>query len=287
MIVFLNGRFVSRGKARVSIFDHGFLYGDGIYETLRTYQGKVWQVEEHVDRLFQSARMISLNLPWTKNQVKSWILKTAGRNQKLLDRERSSGRKKRPAEFRIRVTVTRGENKFDFGKAKKPTIVIFAQRLKEPLREIFKKGVSLITFEEERILPQAKTINLIPSILAQQAADKKKAFEALLVDRKGNVREGARSNFFLIGKGKLVTPGLFVLPGITRELILKIAREMMPVEIRGVSKKELYEADECFITNAPLGIIPVTKIDGRKVGSGKVGQGTLKIIKDFQDLIAK
>ncbi len=284
MIVFLNGKFFDSKQAKVSAFDHGFLYADGVYETLRTYGGRVWQSGEHLKRLRNSAGMIGLSLPWSLKQIEAWINGTVVKN----------GFK----ESRIRVTVTRGENGFDFGPAKKPTICIQVQKLIEQPASVYKRGVKVVSFEGERLLPEAKTLNLLPMVLAQQFMLKKKAYEALFVDAKGRggeralVREGTVTNVFMVKNGVLMTPGKNILAGTTRDAVLKVARRLgLQMKVGDIQLRDLYEADEVFLTNAPRGIVPVCQVDGKKIGErsgtngGCPGKITKKLIKAFDDYV--
>jgi len=272
MIVFLNGKFEEARKAKVSVFDHGFLYADGVYETLRTYGGKVWQIEEHVKRLRNSAGMIGLPLPWSLKQMGDWIKQTVRRNGFN--------------ESRIRVTVTRGENGFDFGPAIKPTICIQVRKFVKQPAEIYRRGASVVTFRAERLLPEAKTLSLLPMVLAHRFMKKKKAYEALLVDHKGFVREGTMTNFLMVKGGVLVTPGAGVLAGTTRDAVLAVARRLgVKIRMRDVKLKELYEADELFLTNAPRGIIPVRSVDGKKISKSCPGEMTKMLSASFKKKI--
>lgn len=274
MFVLLNGKFEDAGKARVSVADNGFLYGDGVYETLRTYGGKIWQVEVHLKRLRSSAEMLKIAVPWPDAKIVSWLKKLC----------RMNGFK----ETRIRISVTRGVNGMDFGGSKKPTILIQAVELKEVSSSDKKNGVDAVTVRFQRLLPEAKTISLLPMILARQSADKAKAYEALFVDGKGFVLEGTVTNVFMVKNGKVFTPGKDVLPGTTAEALMKALKSCgVAVVKRGIKLSELKKADEVFLTNAPRGIIPVRKVDGGKIGAGKPGAMTAKITGIFKDYICR
>lgn len=272
MVVFFNGKYVDADRAAVSVFDHGFLYADGVYETLRTYGGFVWQIEEHMRRLRRSAQMIGIRLPWSAEKLSVWIRETV--------------RKNGYDESRIRVTVTRGKNGFDFGPAQHPTLLVQVQRLRPEPGKIYREGAAVVTFNARRFLPEAKTLNLLPMVLAQSYMKREKAYEALLVDAKkksGAVKEGTVTNFCMVRKGVLVTPGADVLAGTTRDAVITLARRMgIPVRLREVKLSELYEADEMFLTNAPRGIVPVRRIDGRKMGKSCPGQVTKALMQAFK-----
>ncbi|MBI5754716.1 aminotransferase class IV, partial [Candidatus Peregrinibacteria bacterium] len=307
MIFFLNGQFVREEQAMVSVKDHGFLYGDGVYETLRTYHGKVWNVKAHIDRLFQSARGILLDVPWKKKEVERWIEETVKRNGELVAvtlrqaqgdnevlnsqmvragrflsrRQGTALRNDSIMEYKIRVTATRGANHFDFLTTKHPTICIAPEPLLPEPPEVYEKGVSVITFFMERIFPEVKSLNFLPAILARQAAEKKKAYEAIFVNRDCFVTEGTITNVFLVCGDELITPSEGVLGGTTREVILKLAKSVMRVRLRDIAKKELYFADECFLSNTIRGIVPVVKIDGKKIGNGRCGFWTKRLRTAF------
>lgn len=272
MVVFLNGRFVEEEKAVVSVFDHGFLYADGVYETLRTYGGVVWQMDEHLWRLEHSAGLVGVTLPWSLRKIGIWILETIVRNGF--------------PESRIRVTVTRGANGFDFGSSKKPTICIQVQKLIPELPDVYQRGVDVVSFSAVRTLPEAKTLSLLPMVLAQRFMRRKGAYEALFVDN-GCVREGTVTNVFAVIAGVLVTPGKGMLAGTTRDFLLKLARRQgMKARVRDLKLAELFKADEVFVTNAPRGIVPVRKVDGEKIGKDCPGPVIVALSQAFGEEIA-
>ncbi len=274
MIVFLNGRFLEHGQAKISVFDHGFLYGDGVYETLRTYNGEIWQLDEHLRRLQHSAKLLGLKMPWPLARVGQWIKKTV-----LLNHFKES---------RIRVTLTRGINNFDFLSCEKPTLCIQVQKLIPEPQTLYNKGVKVITIKQERVLPQAKTINLLPMILGQRMMRKNKAYEAIFVDAKGFVREGAVTNVFMVKNDVVMTPKNNILSGITRQFILKLAGNIgFKIKEIDFHVNRLYQADEVFITNALKGIIPVVRIDEQMIMNGKPGSVTQEIMKQQSIYIYK
>ncbi len=305
MIVFLNGKFVKAEAAKVSIFDHGFLYGDGVYETLRTYThevpslgevpswrtggptstaseassigGKIWQLPEHLKRLQRSADFLGLKIPYNLSELARLAEKTVALN----------GFK----ESRIRITLTRGENGYDFGSCEKPTLCIQVQELKAEPAAVYEHGVEVVTFAGVRNLPEAKTISLLPLILANRFLRQKKAYEAIFVDGKGlsaRVLEGTITNIFLVKNGVLITPKTGMLSGTTRQFLLKIARQAgFKISEKNMKVRDLYLADEVFITNAPRGIIPVVKVDGRKVGKGRPGTVTKSLMGIFLNYLGR
>lgn len=268
MIVFLNNKFVPESKAHISILDSGFLYGCGIYETMRTYNGKLKNLKNHFSRLNNSAKIIGLNkIPFQEKDLENWIYKLMQKNN--------------INEAKIRLTVTPGSSGFDQNIKSTPTILIQTIELEPIPKKLLKDGVSAITYKINRILPEAKTTCLLPQILARKEMNKKMAYEVLLINQKGNVTEGSITNFYIIKNHTLITPDKDILEGTTRTQILKIARKLLKIELRDVKPRELYTADECFISNAPRGIIPVVKIDGRKIEDGKPGGYTKRIINSF------
>lgn len=254
----MNGKIVAEKNAKIPVTDHGFLYGDGVYETLRTFNGKVWQVGEHLKRLRGSARLIGLSVPWKDAEMKRWLARVIKKN----------GFK----ESRIRITVTRGSNHFDFEVARKPTLLIQVAKLVPEKIGVKKEGVKVVTVGFERVLADSKSVSLLPMVLAIREANKQNAYEGLFMDSKGNVLEGSRTNIFIVKNGVLITPKDNILSGTTRSFIMKLAKKNgIKVVEKAVSLKEMMVADEVFITNAPKGIIPVRQVDGRKIGGpGKV-----------------
>ena len=268
-IVFLNGKFVKERDAKISVFDHGFLYGDGVYETLRTYGGKIWQLAEHLKRLQKSARLLGLKIPSSLDQLGGFVAETVKRNGFL--------------ESRIRITLTRGVNAYDFTTCRTPTLCIQVQELKPEPKRVYEKGVAVVTFRGVRNLPEAKTISLLPLVLANRFLKKKRAYEALFVDERNYVLEGTITNVFMVKKGLIITPKIGMLSGKTRQFLLKIAKKNgFKILQKSIKIKDLYAADEIFITNAPRGIIPVVKIDGKKVGLGRPGIITQKLMRVFK-----
>lgn len=274
MIVFLNGKFVKKEKAKISVFDHGFLYGDGVYETLRTSNGKIWQLNDHLKRLKNSAKLLQLSLPYPLKKIGHLIEKTLKRNGF--------------EESRIRVTLTRGMNHFDFKSCRKPTFCIQVQPLRPQPENIYKKGVKIVMMPIERALPEAKSVSLLPFIIGQQKAASQKAYETIFINTRGYVLEGTMTNIFMVKNGVLITPRSNILEGTTRKSILQLAKKMsIPTKINDFKGAHLYQADEVFLTNAPRGIIPAIRVDGRKIGKGIPGAITQKLSQKYHELIAK
>jgi len=260
-------------KAMISPFDSGFLYGDGVYDTLRTYNGKVWQVDEHLTRLEKSAVRLQLKLPYSKAKIAEMIVKLVKKNKFK--------------ESRIRVTVTRGINN-GFSGCKSPTLFIHAVPLVAESKNVYERGVAAITVGYERVAPEAKTTSLLPMVLAHQAMNKKRVFEAIYVDSKGFVREGTITNIAIIKDDTLYTPKNDILAGTTRTLIIKLARNIgLKTKIVDFKVDQLYKADEVLISNAPRKIIPVRKIDKTVIGKGRPGPYTKQLMKNFDEYVEK
>lgn len=272
MFICLNGKFLPRAKAKISVFDHGFLYGDGVYDTTRTYKGRPWMLKEHLERLRASAEEMYLKYSWSDRQIMRWTKMLLGKN--AFD------------ESRIRVMVTRGVNHFRFSSSKKPTCIILAEKLVLQPVKVYTQGVEVISFPFERLLPNVKSMSLLPMILARLEAERYKVFETLLVSRDGYVTEGAMTNVFMIKNGILSTPEHHLLPGLTREVILKLAPGLCErVELEAILLEELYEADECFITSSVKEIVPVVKVDDVVIGMGEVGDITKRFIEEYRKYI--
>lgn len=265
MMVYLNGKFLNARDAKISVFDPGFLYGDGIFETMRTYQGKIWQMQEHLERLYESAKMRGWKLSWSPDKLYAVIEKTL--------------RKNKFSESRIRITITPG--------VKQPTLFIWVQPLEKLPAAAYERGVSVITFPLERPFPQMKTTSLQPLLIARSEMAKKRAFEALLINHRGNITEGTWTNVFMVKRKMVITPRLGVLLGTTRGTVLKIAKPLFRIQLRDITRRELMNADECFLTNAPKGIIPVVRVDGEKIGTGRVGPVTKNLQKEFEKKVCQ
>lgn len=275
MIVFLNGKFLDAKETKISVFDHGFLYGDGCFETLRTYDGKLFRIEEHIERLKKSAKSLKIDFSWENEEIIGWMKETLQKNGF--------------AESRLRITITRGKNDFNFVGAEKPTILIVVSEFIPHPQEIYQKGVSVKTLEIERLLPQVKSLNLLPSILGQQIKRENNVFETLFINRVGKITEGTVSNFFIVKNNTLFTsPEKSVLSGITRDVVLELATELqIPVQEKFFSLQECFAADEAFLTSTVMDIAPVVQIEKKQISNGKVGTITQKLIDNFYHYIQK
>lgn len=277
MLVHLNGRLVPKEQALVSVFDHGFLYGDGIYETLRAYGGAFFLLDRHLERLRHSADAIALRLPLSEDGIREALRQTLAAN-KLSD-----------AYVRLHVSRGPGEIGLDPGLCPKPTMVITAKHLPPYPKEHYERGVSVAIVATRRnhplaLNPAIKGTNFLNNILAKIEAIKAGAYEGIMLNWEGFVAEGTISNVFHVTDGTLVTPSLSVgiLEGVTRGLVLSLARTAgVATAERVFGPEELAQAEECFITNSTIEIMPVTTIDKRSVKAGMPGPVTRRLMEAY------
>ena len=271
---YLNGKIIPLSQAKVSILDRGLAYGDGLFESLRTYQGKPFQLDEHIKRLLAGLKILQIQLPLSAAQLKAAVLKTVAANHFK--------------EAYIKIIATRG-NSIHHGldpsnAAKEPTLIILVEDLKPYPKEIYIKGwKAVISTIQKKNTPTAriKSLCYVDNMLAKMEAKKAGADEAFMLDEKGNVLEGTVSNLFLVKYGTLYTPSLDspILAGLTRNLVIKLARQSaFKVFEKPITPKELYCADECFATLSGPGIVPITRIWGKKIGAGICGSVTQSLI---------
>ena len=251
----LNGKLLPIGEMRISPMDHGFLYGDGVYETLRTHHHKIFDFDAHFSRLKHSAQLLDIPLKWKKKELFEMC-------NNLIDAQKSK------KEFRIRITLTRGENNYHFLGANSPTLLITISVLKDYTEER-KTGIVLTSFAIERILPEAKTISMLVNNLAKQHVARKNAFECALIDREGFVTEGAVSNILFAKNGILFyTPKEHTLAGTAQERVLDVAKKIgIPAQEKRFTIADLQKADEVVITNSLFDILPVRVVEEKKVRS--------------------
>lgn len=265
MLVYLNGHFVPRDEARVSVYDHGYLYGDGVYETMRAYGGKIFLLERHLARLKRSADAISLGLPLPLDKIGAALIESLTVN------------KLREAYIRIQLSRGTGEIGLDPALCPAPTMVILVKPFKDYPPELYQKGVAVAVVKTRRNHPLAqdpaiKSTNFLNNIMAKIESLQAGAYEGIMLNWSGYIAEGTISNIFTVRKRVLFTPSLEtgILDGITRALVLRLAKQnKITVEEKLVRPRELAKADECFITNTTVEIMPVTSIDG-KIGRAHV-----------------
>lgn len=278
MKVFINGKIIPLEEANISILDRGLLYGDGVFESFRTYNRRPFLLEEHLKRLLAGAKALKIRAPYSLSYLKLSVLKTIASNH--------------CKEYYIKIIITRGKSRghgLDFSNVEgKPTLIILIEELKEYPRRIFSLGWKAVIATVRRAeIPTAriKSLCYLDNALAKDEARKAGADEAFLLDQKGNVVEGTASNIFLVKYGEIFTPPAEgpILCGITRNLVLRLAKQSAIKLIeKPIDPKEFYNCDECFITSSGAGIVPVTRIWKRKIGSGKCGPITNTLIALYQ-----
>ena len=281
-IVNVNGRISPDREAVIPVFDHGFLYGEGIYETLRTYNGRLFLYDRHMRRLRNSARLIDLEVPFTDDELAARIYDTI--NAAML----------KGTEAYVRVLVTRGvgELTYDLKATPAPSWVIIVKPLIPPAPEVYDRGVKVVLVDVVRNHPQSvnpmiKSNNLMNSALAAQQALKHGGFEAVMRNYRGELTECTQSNLFVVKDGAALTPPLEsgLLPGITREFVFELGRDAgIAVRERVLRDDDLFRADECFLTSTTRELLPIVTVDDHKIGGGKPGPVTLKLLKAFREV---
>ncbi len=281
MKIFLDGKFVEKEEAKLSVFDHGLLYGDGVFEGIRAYHGRVFKLREHIDRLFNSARAITLSIPLSKEEIEKLVLETL-RINKLKD-----------AYIRLVVTRGVGDLGLDPNKCSKPTIFIIADKIKLYPEEFYKKGLEIVIVSTRRNIPTAinpciKSLNYLNNILGKIEANRAGVPEAIMLNSEGYVAECTGDNIFILKEHTLLTPPAWAgaLDGITRLTVMGLAKNKLKLFVKEdlITPYHLYTADECFLTGTAAEVIPVTKIDSRMIGDGLPGKVTLNLIKEFHEL---
>jgi len=283
MKIYLDGQFVEAEDAKISVFDHGLLYGDGIFEGIRLYQGCVFKLEEHLERLEYSAKAILLEMPWNREEIAEAVCETCRIND-LTDGY-------------IRLLVTRGKGSLGLSPAScpKPTMIIIADKLQLYPVEYYENGLEIITVPTRRINPAAlnpgiKSLNYLNNVLAKVEASQLGYIEAIMLNDQGYVAECTGDNIFMVHKGKLFTPPFHAgaLKGITRGVVLDIAEELgMEVVQEPLTRYDLWIGEECFLTGTAAEVIPVVSIDGRKIGLGKPGSVTERFLEVFRSKVAQ
>jgi branched-chain amino acid aminotransferase len=278
MKIYLNGKLVEKKEANISVFDHGLLYGDGVFEGIRSYSCLVFKLKEHIDRLYNSAQAIVLNIPMDNSEMIKAVITTLKANN-LRDAY-------------IRVVVTRGEGDLglDPRKCKNPTVFIITDKIVLYPKELYEKGLSIVTVPTPRNLPEAlnpqiKSLNYLNNILAKIEAINFNAEEALMLNQNGFVAECTGDNVFMIKDKTVVTPptSIGALAGLTRQAVLDLSPKLkLNTEEKVITRYDLFNADEVFLTGTAAEIIPVVSIDRRVIGQGKPGSITLGLIKEFR-----
>ena len=264
---YVDGQFVAATEAVIPVDDLAIMRGFGVFDLLRTLNGQPLFLKEHIRRLEDSARRIGMQLPWSRRELIDIVLDTLHRNSFQ--------------ESNIRIVVTGGSSPDFITPQGKPRLLVLVTRAPVLPEEWYTNGVKIITFISERSIPGAKSIDYVAATIALKQAQKQGTIEAVYVDRKGHVLEGTTSNIFALIDGKLITPGTGILSGITRKAVLNLAVKKLSVDIRDLERDELSSADEVFITSTAGGVIPVTKIDGRKVATGVPGPVTQNLQEGY------
>lgn len=280
-IVYLNGSFVPRSEAKVSVFDRGYLYGDGVFEGIRQYSGRVFRLEQHLERLYRGARAIALEIPMAPEELRETILETIRRNG-LQDAY-------------IRVVVSRGQGDLglDPRACRSPaTVVVIADTISLYPKEVYEQGLEVITCATRRNLPaalnpQIKSLNYLNNILAKIEVVRAGAHEGLMLNQQGYIAEATGDNIFVWLRGTLITPPSHsgILEGVTRQVAIELAAEMeLPFREDLLTLYDVYSADECFLTGTAAEIVPVSRVDGRLIGDGKPGPITKRLTARFKEV---
>ncbi len=266
---FVNGDFVKEDEARISVLDLGFVRGFGVFDFLRTYNGKPFKLDEHLQRFKNSASFIGLELPWSKEKLKKLVLETLKKNNL--------------PEANIKIVASGGVSPDQITPSEKPTLVILVYPPAVYPKSYYEQGIKVITVPFGRAFPKAKSINYIPAIIALTKAKKEKAVEALYLNEDNEVLEGTTSNFFVFKNKILVTPKDGILSGITREVVIELAGKEFKVELRPIKYDELKTIDEAFLTASNKEVMPIVAVDNQIISDGKVGRNTKRVMESFKN----
>lgn len=280
MKIFIDGKYYSEREAKISVFDHGLLYGDGVFEGIRAYNGRIFKLKEHIERLYYSAKAILLQIPYPPEKMSGAVLETC-RVNKIRDGY-------------IRLVVTRGVGNLGLNprNCTKPSVIVIAGKIQVYPAELYARGMEIVTVPTVRNLhsavnPAVKSLNYLNNILAKIEANNAGVEEAVMLNAEGFVSECTADNLFIIKSGELMTPPLSAgaLYGITRQTVIELARDAgLKVSEPNLTRYDLFNADECFLTGTGAEIMPVIKIDGRVIGNGKPGKATRMLVADYQSL---
>lgn len=283
MKVYINGKYYDENEAKVSVFDHGFMYGDGIFEGIRLYNKNVFKLQNHMDRLFRSAKAICLDLPWTKQEIMDAVC-DACRTNNLTDAY-------------IRLIISRGKGKLGLSPftCSDPQLIIIADQIQLYAPELYENGLKAITVPTRRnshaaLPPMVKSLNYLNNILAKIEAQKLGYQECLLLNNEGYVAECSGDNVFIVFDGKLITPPVSCgsLGGMTREATIDCATKLgIEVVEKPLTRFDVWTADECFLTGTAAKLIPLVELDSRTIGNGKCGPVTKKLLQAFNEMAQK
>ncbi|ALC81883.1 MULTISPECIES: branched-chain-amino-acid transaminase [Bacillus] len=281
--IFLNDKFVKKEDATISVYDHGFLYGDGVFEGIRVYNGNVFRMKEHMKRLYESAMSILLEIPYSIEELTELVLHTVEKNQ-LKD-----------AYIRLVVSRGKGDLGLDPNKCHKPSIVIIVEPLAIFPKSLYETGIDIVTVPTRRnrpdvLSPKVKSLNYLNNVLVRIEAHLAGVSEALMLNDQGYVAEGSADNIFIYKNGKLLTPPGYVgaLEGITRNAIIEYAKEMgYEVSEEPFTRHDVYTAEEVFLSGTAAEVISVIKVDGRVIGNGRPGVHTNRLLEEFRKRVTE
>lgn len=281
--IYINGEYFSREDAKISVYDHGLLYGDGVFEGMRIYSGKVFALDDHMTRLYESARAIMLDIPIAIDALTTAVNETVAKNGLT--------------EGYIRLVVTRGGNQLGLNpfSCEDPQVIIIADTISLYPEKFYTEGLELITASTIRnhpaaLSPRVKSLNYLNNIMAKIEAIRAGCIEAVMLNTKGEVAECTGDNIFIVRGGRLITPPIDagILEGITRNTVIDLARENgIEVAEEAMTRHDIFVADECFLTGSAAEVIPAVKLDGRVIGDGKPGPMTQKLNAAFRAFVAR
>lgn len=281
--IYLDGQYVTKENAKISVYDHGFLYGDGIFEGIRIYNGNIFKCKEHLDRLYDSAKSIMLNIPLTYEEMEQALVETLRRNE-LRDGY-------------IRLVVSRGAGNLglDPNRCPKASVIIIVEQLAIYSEENYRNGLKTVSVSQRRNIPDAlnpkiKSLNYLNNILVKIQSNLAGAGEAIMMNAQGYVTEGSGDNIFVIKNGVITTPPCYLgaLDGITRQAIIEIcSNKGYTIKEEPFTMHDIYVADEVFLTGTAAEVIAVREVDGRIIGEGQAGPITLKLLEEFRAIVDK
>ena len=281
LLVYIDGKYYPKSQAKISVYDHGLLYGDGVFEGIRAYNGVVFKLREHIDRLYRSARVIMLEIPLTKEEMINAVLETLRKNN-LHD-----------AYIRLVVTRGVGDLGLDPRKCPKPTVIIITDIIKLHSKEAKERGIRALIVWVKRdpvdaTSHEVKSLNYMNSILGKIEANVAGFDEAICLDKNGHISEGIAENIFIVKNGKIITPptSTGALVGITRNVIMKLAEKLGYKAVEAnITPTDLFTADEAFFTGTAAEVVPIVEVNKRKIGDGKPGPITKRLMQEFEKVV--
>lgn len=280
-VIYLDGSFVTKEDAKISVYDHGFLYGDGIFEGIRIYNGNIFKCKEHLDRLYDSAKSIMLQIPLTYNEMQEALVETVRRNDM------------RDGYIRLVVSRGAGDLGVDPRRSPKASIIIIVEKLSIYSEDMYRNGLKTISVSQRRNIPDAlnpkiKSLNYLNNVLVKIQANLADVGEAIMLNAQGYVAEGSADNIFIVKNGVVYTPPCYVgaLEGITRLAIIQICERIgLRLKEEPFTLHDVYVADEVFFTGTAAEVIAVREVDGRTIGAGKAGEITLRLLEEFRSVV--